>query len=65
MKICRDALIEQVLGGALEVHRKLGPGLLETIYEQALAVELRRSDISFETQVPVRVVYQGEELGIG
>ncbi len=65
MKVCSDALIERVLDSALQVHRILGPGLLETVYEQALAIELKRADISFQTQVPVQVSYQGHALGVG
>ena len=65
MKICEEALIERALGAALEVHRNFGPGLLETIYEQALLVELRRRGMSAKAQVPVQVCYQGQHLGLG
>ena len=37
--VCRDELIEKVIGAAIEVHRVLGPGLLESIYERALMIE--------------------------
>ena len=53
-----DALTEQVIGAAIEVHRVLGPGLLETIYEQALVVELGLRGIECRRQVEVDVVYK-------
>jgi len=57
-----DALTEQVIGAAIEVHRHLGPGLLESIYEEALAIELSLRRISFERQVEVDVSYKGEVI---
>ena len=55
----------QVVDAALEVHRTLGPGLLESIYEAALAHELRSRGFQVEAQVPVAVIYKGVELDIG
>jgi GxxExxY protein len=43
-----DELTEKIIGAAIEVHRVLGPGLLESIYEEALCVELRLRGISFQ-----------------
>lgn len=57
-----DKLTEQIIGAAIEVHRELGPGLLETIYEQALAVELRLRGIACLFQVELDVLYKGEIL---
>ena len=57
-----DALTEAIIGAAIEVHRVLGAGLLETIYEQALAVELRDRGLIVECQVEFDVVYKGEIL---
>jgi GxxExxY protein len=54
-----DELTEQIIGAAIEVHRILGPGLLESIYEQALAVELELRGIACQRQVEVDVVYKG------
>ena len=54
-----NALIERVLGAAIEVHRALGPGYLERVYEEALAVELSLRGVKFERQYPVSVVYKG------
>jgi GxxExxY protein len=49
---------EDIIGAAIEVHRVLGPGLLESIYEEALAVELRLRGIECARQVEVDVVYK-------
>jgi len=60
-----DELIEKILGVAIIVHRELGPGLLESIYEKALMIELTNFGISAHSQVPVSVIYKGHDLGIG
>jgi GxxExxY protein len=60
-----DALSRQVIGCAIEVHRTLGPGLLESTYEQCLAHELRLNDIYFKLQHPVPVEYKGLKLDCG
>jgi GxxExxY protein len=57
-----DELTEQIIGAAIEVHRVLGPGLLESIYEQALVVELGLRRIVCRRQVEVDVVYKGQIL---
>ena len=57
-----DELTEQIIGAAIEVHRILGPGLLESIYEQALAVELGLRGIECQRQVEVDVVYKGNVI---
>jgi len=54
-----DELTEKIIGAAIEVHRVLGPGLLESIYEEALCVELRFREISFQRQVEIDVDYKG------
>ena len=58
----RDLLSEQVIGAAIEVHKELGPGLLESAYEQCLAWELTRRHIAFERQVPLPLNYKGLKL---
>ncbi|WP_237051461.1 GxxExxY protein [Magnetospirillum sp. ME-1] len=57
-----DAASRRVIGLAIEVHRALGPGLLESAYEQCLAHELELNEIPFKRQVPVPVVYKGMKL---
>ncbi len=54
-----DKLTEQIIAAAIEVHRILGPGLLESIYEEALCHELGLRGISFERQKEVEIVYKG------
>lgn len=63
--VCDESLIERTLGCALRVHRELGPGLLEGIYERALMLELVAAGIPARQQVPIRVVYHGDDLGLG
>ena len=52
----------EIIGSAIEVHRALGPGLLESIYAECLAAELRLRCIRFEQQVPVPVHYKGQRI---
>ena len=54
-----------VIGAAIEVHRVLGAGFLESVYESALAVELRAKNISFERQKIISVTYKGYSVGEG
>lgn len=60
-----DALSHRVIGCALEVHRELGPGLLESAYQQCLEHELRTVGIAFQAQQTLPVVYKGLELDCG
>ena len=60
-----DELSNRVIGCALEVHRELGPGLLESTYEQCLAHELKINGIRFELQHPLPVKYKGVRLDCG
>jgi len=58
-------LSSTIIGAAIEVHRALGPGLLESAYEQCLARELALRDIPFEQQKSVPVYYKGTRLDCG
>ena len=59
----RGLVVSQaVIGAAIEVHRELGPGLLESIYEKALVWELRQRRIRVNRQVPVALGYKGRRL---
>jgi GxxExxY protein len=51
-----------IMGAAMEVHRELGSGFLESVYQEALEVELARCEISFESQKPLIIVYKGPTL---
>ena len=58
-----DAIANAVIGAAIEVHRVLGPGYIESVYEEALALELEARGISFSRQCAVTVRYKGKEIG--
>lgn len=60
-----NAITEQVIGAAIEVHREVGPGLLESVYEKCLCHELALRDISFARQVPLPLEYKGLKLECG
>ena len=61
----RDSLTEQVIGLAIDVHRALGPGLLELAYEACLCHELGEHDMPFKRQVSLPVTYKGVQLDCG
>ncbi len=63
--LLEHALTEQILGAAIEVHKALGPGLLESAYEECLCHELRQRRLSFERQVSLPVKYKGIQLDCG
>ena len=58
-----EVITERILGCAIEVHRTLGPGLLEGTYEAALCVEMEAAGLRFARQLPVPVVYKGKPIG--
>lgn len=60
-----DLLTEKVIGCAIQVHRNLGPGLLESAYQRCLLLELRKQGLAVETEVPMPVNYKGEVLDCG
>ena len=60
-----DELSNRVIGCAIEVHRALGPGLLESTYERCLAHELALSGIAFRLQCPIPVLYKEVNLDCG
>ena len=60
-----DHLTDSVIGSAIEVHRALGPGLLESAYEMCLCRELDLRQISFERQKPIPIAYKGIKLDCG
>src|SRR5438105_11836347 len=61
----RDVLTDQIIGFAIEVHRHLGPGLLESAYEECLCYELNGNGIGLKRQVPLPVVYKSVRLDCG
>jgi GxxExxY protein len=62
---CSEELIDRVLTAATNVHRALGPGLLESVYELALMIELEDKQIPARRQVEIPVSYRGRDLGAG
>ena len=60
-----NEITEAVIGAAIEVHRALGPGLLESAYVQCLCYELSLRNLPFRLQLPVPVVYKGLKLDGG
>lgn len=57
-----DDLTEKIIGAAIEVHRELGPGLLESIYEEALCYELELQGIKYQRQKPADIIYKGKVI---
>ena len=64
-QIEKDPLTGKIIQCAIEVHRGLGPGLLESAYEECLCYELRLAGLRFERQVPLPVVYKEVKLDCG
>jgi GxxExxY protein len=60
-----NEITRDIIGSAIEVHRHLGPGLLESAYEECLCHELMIRNLSFERQKPVPVVYKNTKLNCG
>jgi GxxExxY protein len=58
-----EAAASQAIGSAIEVHRQLGPGYLESVYEEALAVELALRGVPFARQVVFALDYKGQAVG--
>jgi len=58
----QDGLTEKIIGEAIEVHRELGPGLLESIYEEALCYEFELQQIKYKRQVPADIIYKGKVI---
>ena len=61
----KDPLTDSVIGLAIEVHRSLGPGLLESVYESCLSQELSGAGIGFQRQIAMPVLYKGTRLESG
>ena len=58
-----EDLSRKIIGAAIEVHRELGPGFLENIYEEALKIELSEYEINYESQKNVEIKYLGVKIG--
>ena len=65
MGLVHEELTEQIIGAAIEVHRHLGPGLLESAYRACLVHELRLRDLQVSTEIPIALEYKGIHLHVG
>ena len=63
MNLEHEALTEKIIGAAIEVHRRLGPGFLESIYEKSLIIELRKAGLTVDSQKELIIRYDGAEVG--
>ena len=63
--LLEEKITEVIIGGAIEVHKALGPGLLESAYEQCLCHELRLRGLALQRQVDLPVIYKGVHLDCG
>ncbi len=60
-----EELTKQIIGAAIEVHRELGPGLLESVYEECLCYELSTRQIPYRRQVVLPLIYKSKQLDCG
>jgi GxxExxY protein len=58
-----EGLSKRIIGAAIRVHKELGPGFLEHVYEEALKIELEEQDIRFECQKEIILAYHGVTIG--
>ena len=63
--LLEQQITEAIIGAAIEVHRELGPGLLESAYEECFCHELHLRGLSFQRQVELPVTYKGIKLDCG
>lgn len=63
MALEEEDLTEVIIGAAIEVHKALGPGFIESVYENALVIELERIGLSFEQQMEIPINYRGYLVG--
>ena len=63
MALEHESLTETIIGAAIEVHRTLGPGFLESIYRNAMVIELRKRGLQVTQELEVSVFYDGIEVG--
>ena len=58
-----NSITREIIACAIEVHKNLGPGLLESLYEKALCYEMQLKAIKYQTQVVIPILYKGNKLG--
>ena len=64
-ELIHEELTKKIIGAAIEVHRALGPGLMESVYEECLCHELHLRGLSFQRQLSIPVLYKGVKLDCG
>jgi len=64
-ELIHEELTKKIIGTAIEVHRALGPGLMESVYEECLCHELHLRGLSFQRQLSIPVLYKGVKLDCG
>ena len=64
-RLLESDLTNEILAAAIEVHRVLGPGLLESVYEQCVCRELKLRNVPYECQVPLPLIYKGDKVEAG
>ncbi len=65
MKLVYEELTKKIIGLAIDVHKELGPGLLENSYKQCLAYELSKENINFQMEIICPVIYKGIQINCG
>lgn len=60
----KEELTEKIINACINVHKELGPGFLESIYHNALKIELERLNLAFESEKKVKIKYLGVEVGV-
>lgn len=60
-----DQISQQIIGTAIELHQQTGPGLLESVYEEALAYDLNEKGLTVKRQVPMPFIYKAIQLDVG
>ena len=63
MSLEHEELTERIIGAAIEVHRRLGPGFIESVYEKALIIELRKRGLRVADQYRIVITYDGQSVG--
>ena len=60
-----EEITEKIIGLCIKIHKKLGPGLFESVYEEVLCYELKKNNVSFERQIDIPVIYDNIKMDIG
>jgi GxxExxY protein len=63
MKLEHEELTDKIIAAAIEVHKSLGPGFLESVYENALSIEFESCDIPYKKQCEIPIFYKNQEIG--